>query len=117
MTLENLNQFTGTEQWYRHPLCRRYTYTDGVKYVAEEGSAYWLIDDILIHTSCTKKLKDQDFLVWKLIRNEEGNGAKLICEDGDYNRLFCTESEFTDFPLKSIEFYLINNILLLPSEY
>ncbi len=117
MALENLDRFTGTQCWYRHPIFRAYTYTDGVKHVAEEGGAYWLIDDIFIHTLSTKKLKDQDFLVWKLIKNEEGNGAKLICEDGNYNKLHSVEMEFTDFPLQSIEFYLIDNVLLLPSEY
>ena len=41
-----LRQFTGTEKWYRHPFVRTVLYTDGVKYVAEQGGAYWLIDDI-----------------------------------------------------------------------
>ena len=36
----DLREFTGTENWYRTLLFGDYLYTDGVKYVAEEGGAY-----------------------------------------------------------------------------
>jgi hypothetical protein len=37
---EDLDQFIGSEQWYRHSLVRSITYTDGAKYVADHGGAY-----------------------------------------------------------------------------
>ena len=39
-----LAQFTGSEHWYRHGLVREILFTDGAKYVADQGGAYWLID-------------------------------------------------------------------------
>jgi hypothetical protein len=39
LTQDALHQFTGSEHWYRHPLVRTVTYTDGVQYVAENGGA------------------------------------------------------------------------------
>ena len=41
-----LKQFTGTEYWYRHGLVRTVLFTDGAKYVADQGGAYWLLDEI-----------------------------------------------------------------------
>jgi hypothetical protein len=43
-----LRQFTGSEHWYRHGLNRAVLYTDGAKYVADQGGAYWLIDEIAL---------------------------------------------------------------------
>lgn len=41
----DLSPFTGTEHWYKHWL-GGLLYTDGVKYVADQAGAYWLIDAI-----------------------------------------------------------------------
>src|ERR1039458_7739091 len=38
-----LRYFTGTEEYHRHWM-RRITFTDGVKFLAEQAGAYWLID-------------------------------------------------------------------------
>ena len=51
MTTKSLNtadlaQFTGSEQWYRHRIVRDVLFTDGAKYVADAGGAYWLLDEI-----------------------------------------------------------------------
>ena len=40
LTKEDLGQFTGTEQWYRHGLARNVLYTEGAQHVAESGGAY-----------------------------------------------------------------------------
>ena len=42
----DLSGFTGTENWYRYAMMPRFTYTDGVKYLAEQAKAYWLLDAI-----------------------------------------------------------------------
>src|SRR6185312_14271976 len=40
-----MNHFNGgSDGRYRHPFNRRFIYTDGVKAVAEEAGAYWLLD-------------------------------------------------------------------------
>lgn len=111
-----LNQFTGTEYWYKHPLYRKYCYTDGVKFLAEKGGAFWLIDDILMYQNMNENLRNESFCVWSLTLNDKG-GAVLTCEDGNLSFLFSTEITYTDFPLKQIKLYCIDNVLLLTSEY
>lgn len=46
LSREDLTQFTGSENWYRHGLNPKVLFTDGAKYVADEGGAYWLLDII-----------------------------------------------------------------------
>ena len=43
-----LRQFTGSENWYRHGINRAVLYTDGAKFLADQGGAYWLLDIIAI---------------------------------------------------------------------
>lgn len=114
---EDLMQFTGSETWYRHSLFRQFLYTDGAHYVAEQAEAYWLIDKIMACHASVSKLVGEEFCVWDLNLNDEGEGATLICTDGNENELLRETIPFTDFPLKTIRFYFQNNTLFLPSEY
>ena len=117
---QNLRQFTGTEQWYRHPLFRRYLYTDGVQYLAGNAGAYWLLDMIFGFQYEYPKVKAQPFQVWKLEVNEDQT-ALLTCTDGNYNAVHKHELTYTDFPLKEISLWLGNSgeydVLYLPSEH
>jgi hypothetical protein len=70
----DLEQFTGSENWYRHSLFRQFLYTDGVQYAAEKGGAYWLIDKILACQSCVRALAREPMCCWKLTLNDEGQG-------------------------------------------
>ena len=114
---EDLRNFCGTETWFRHSLYRKYLYTEGVQYVAETGGAYWLIDKIFDCQSCIPTLQNQEFCVWTLKLNEQGEGARLTCTDGNETELYAENIIFTDFPLTQIRFYFQNNVLLLTSEY
>ena len=114
---EDLRHFFGSETWFRHSLYRKYLYTEGVQYVAETGGAYWLIDKIFDCQSCVPTLTNQEFCVWTLKLNVEGQGARLTCTDGNLNELYAENIIFTDFPLTQIRFYFQNNVLLLTSEY
>lgn len=113
---EDLKQFTGTEDWYQHLLFRKYLYTDGMKHVAEQGSAYWLIDKIFIEQIDNSNLLKQQFQVWVLSVNDDMS-AVLKCHDGNYNWQHEETIPYTDFPLKQIALYFADNVLLLPSEY
>ena len=110
-----LSQFNGSERWYRHPLARHITYTDGVQHVAEEGGAYWLLDSIV--TKQTMPIfKEHEVQFWELKVNEDET-ALLTCEDGE-KKVFYTETiKYTDFPIKGIRIWLTNNVMLLPSEW
>ena len=111
----DLEQFTGTEQWYRHPLVRKVLYTDGAQYVAEHGSAYWLLDEIAFAQS-RPTIAAEKFQLWLLSVNED-RSAVLTCEDGNSRAVFTKKLDWTDFPLEYIRFYFIDNTILLPSEY
>lgn len=118
-----LAQFTGSENFIRYSnLFKKTILTDGAEYVAEKAGAYWLLDVISSHQS---KLANQGFQVWKLIPNKTGSGAKVVCEDGNNNRLVGQSIPFTDFPFINNEEFVLwavaNEIggitIMLPSEY
>lgn len=110
-----LSQFTGTEQWYRHPLVRTVLYTDGAQYVAETGGAYWLLDE-LAFSQAIPAIKAEAFQFWRLKVGPDRK-AVLSCEDGNGQPVYSKSLEYTDFPLPEIVFYVIDNVILLPSEY
>lgn len=115
--LENLSNFTGTENYY----CNKnypFEYTDGIKYLVENGGCYWLLDAIV---SWQKEpiVKGDSGLnqiqFWRLIVNPD-NSAVLTCERDD-EPVITQQIPFTDFPLEEITLYLCDGVLLLPSEY
>jgi hypothetical protein len=112
---EDLEYFTGTENWYRHGLVRSITYADGAKYVADSGGAYWLLDEIALAQKFNSDVKAEPFQVWKLVVRD--NAGVLTCDDGNGNIVFTKEIPFTDFPSPEIKFYFTNNVILLPREY
>ncbi len=115
LTQADLSQFIGTTQYYMHSF-KRFTYTDGVKYLAEKADAYWLLDAIASHQP--QLLNDpmlQYFQHWKL--TVINNTAKLICEKGSNIIAATQDIPFTDFPLSSVQLFLIEGVLMLPSEY
>ena len=111
----DLRQFTGTEHWYRHPLARKVLYTDGVKHVAEQGGAYWLLDTIAF-AQAIPAVAAEPFQFWILTVRSD-HTATLTCEDGNSKTVHTQDIPFTDFPLAEIKFYYTDNTLLLPSEY
>ena len=116
LTRADLAQFTGSEQWYRHPLARDVIFTDGAKYVADAAGAYWLLDEIVLAQRYEHSVKAELFQLWKLAINADRT-AVLTCNDGNGAIVFSKTIEFTDFPLSEIEFYFANNVIHLPSEY
>ena len=111
---EDLMNFTGTTQWYRHPLVRSVLYTDGVQHVAETGEAYWLLDEIALAQSI-KTIQAEEFQVWRLVV-ENGSGM-LTCDDGNGRVVYAKRIDYTDFPLAEIKLYFTDSVLMLPREY
>ena len=116
LSTTDLAQFTGTEQWYRHALNGGVHFTEGAKYVADRAGAYWLLDEIALTQLYDKRVKAEEFQVWKLNVNPDMT-ADLTCEDGSNNAVYFKKTPFTDFPLEGIIFWFTNNTILLPSEY
>ena len=112
---EDLESFIGSETWYQHGLVLSITFTDGAKYVADQGGAYWLLDEIALAQKFVTSVKAEPFQVWKLVvSNSKG---VLSCDDGNGNVVYSKQIPFTDFPLPEIKFYFTDNVILLPSEY
>jgi hypothetical protein len=115
LTEADLDQFTGSEHWYRHALNRNVLFTDGAKYVADQGGAYWLLDSIAIAQLCDKRIAAEEFQVWKLDVRPDRT-ATLTCEDGNYNIVYTQQLEFTDFPAPGVTLWFENCTIYLPSE-
>lgn len=109
-----LNNFTGTEQWHRHGLVRSFLYTDGVAFFAENagGGAYWLLD--ILATEVLPLQKQYPFIA---VEFAVGDTNVITATDGDENIIYSRTIDYTDCPHGLWKFYLIDNILLLPSEY
>ena len=97
LTEADLRQFTGSEHWYRHGLNRNVLFTDGAKYVADQGGAYWLLDEIALAQRYHKRVAAEEFQVWTLAVKRDRT-ATLTCEDGNGNIVFEKAIPFTDFP-------------------
>jgi hypothetical protein len=111
-----LAQFTGAQEWFRHPLFRGYLYTEGVQYLAEKAQAYWLIDVVFSHQT-TPRVRREPFQVWRLMRTRQGRGAVVTAEDGNGKIIARQVIEYTDFPLPNVTLFLEEKTLLLPSEH
>ena len=115
LTKADLQNFTGSTFVYRHPLARKFVYTEGARYVAEHGGAYWLLDELAFNQA-NPAVAAEKFQVWRLAVAADKT-ATLRCGDGNDRLVFTKQLDFTDFPLDEICFYLINDTILLPSEY
>lgn len=122
---ESLIGYNGTETIYKRDLMKLH-YTIGVKTIAQDYHSYWFLDII---ESYQKKLKNEDFQVWKLERDlvflvvdgikkvtERKDSFIVVCEDGNENILIQQKIPFSDFPFDFYNVWIQNNIIYLPSE-
>jgi hypothetical protein len=116
LTDGDLRQFTGSEICYRHGIVRDVLFTDGAKYVADNGGAYWLLDEIAFAQRGQKRVAREEFQLWKLEVNDDRT-ARLSCGNGNGNVVYSKVIEYTDFPLSEIKLYFTGQTILLPSEY
>jgi len=119
LTVADLRQFTGSEQFFRHGLSKNHIYTEGAQFVAERAGAYWLLDKIALHGSPT--IAREDFQVWKLTVNPDRT-ALLTTDNGNDEILKIETLTCTDFPLSEITLWAVRNefngfTIMLPGEY
>ena len=112
--LTALAQFTGTTQWYKHPLFPNFVYTDGVRYLAVYAKCYWLLEFIFSNQTDTK-IKGEGFQVWKI--EKEGDKATITVENGNGKIVKTFKITYTDFPLDEYTLWFIDKALILKSEY
>ena len=104
-----LNQCIGTSQYLLH-WARQLKFTDGIKFLADNAGAYWLIDAIASYQ------RKEPFQLWQL-KVKDSKAVLTMKEDSGEPTLVKQEITYTDFPLDEITLYLIDGILLLTSEY
>lgn len=113
-----LSQYTGTEQYYPIPLSS-FKYTDGIECLIRLCGCYWLISDTAIFMSSeeSKDLREKEFLILTIKVNENKSCEVSLKEDTNTPILYHKKYDYTDFPLKEFEFYIINGVMLLKNEY
>lgn len=127
-THNDLNQFTGDLERYRHAINRRVLYTPGVRFVAERGGAYWLIDEIAIAlgSKILRQAADHDPRIadlhfWKLEVQSDRSARLLARVDSGERPFISRKISFTDFPLAYIDIWAgydgTHWTLYLPSEH
>ena len=110
-----LSQFTGTGVYYR--ISRKHVLTDGTRYLAEQGTCFWMMDAIASHLC---EIGTADWFVLVRVQVTEGR-AVMIYEDGNDREHARQEIPYTDFPLDSITLYACWDqehwVIMLPGEY
>lgn len=116
-----LGQFTGTEKYYFNPLNRSIYYTDGAKFFFENagGGAYWLLDILITQSEILKALNADHFLVVQLTVTEDAKAVLVVTNDTGSGATvyYRREIDFTDCPAGEWRLYLVDGVILLPSEY
>lgn len=113
---QELQNFTGTEHWYRHSLNRNMLYTDGVQYFAEKAGAYWLLD--IIATELHRLQQVHGFLTVTAESLDSKATLQAHTEvDGVEQIVWSRKIDYTDLPAGAWKFFYTDDVLLLPSEY
>jgi hypothetical protein len=73
LTQADLDTFYAKEQqYYRYPLAPVH-YTEGVKFVAERGHAYWLLDKVATMQRAPEIAKERMSQFWNLFNKMGSN--------------------------------------------
>jgi hypothetical protein len=108
------SHYNGTECYYKHTFSA-YVYTDGLKALAMDCGAYWLIDLVISH-QLVSKVRAELFQVWQLQKEKE-NIFKVVATDGSYNVIATQPIPYSDFPYDGCTVYLVEGVLMLPCKY
>ena len=123
-----LQQFTGDLERYRHSLNPQVIYTPGIKYLADEAGAYWLLDSIALYLKSKQMreaIKQDERLAhlqfWYLEINDDKSANLYVVADSDEKPAIAEVIPYTDFPLERIAIWAGCDsqywTLYLPSEH
>ena len=119
LQLKDLNQFTGTDHYYRY---MGLLITDGIAYIMKNGYG-WFVSDavavIIAHKKIREYLRENTFLTIKLKINKDKDGNKtadMIITDGNETTLYTQHYDLTDAERELTLFY-DNGVLMLSNEY
>jgi hypothetical protein len=115
LELKGLNGFIGTQNYYQY---MGVLFTDGVKYIMENGYSWFVTDAIAViiaNQTIRRHLQNDDFLTVELKLTAE-NEADMIITDGNDTQLYKQHYDFTDAK-KDLKLFYTGNVLMLSSEY
>jgi len=113
--LDTINNAHGTQAYHKFSSIKHYpVVTDGIIALAEAAGCFWLLD--IIGSYQTDKRLDPHFQVWTLVVNLE-NGTAAINGFNDTELIISQDIPFTDFPLDALKLFLMDGVILLPSEH
>jgi hypothetical protein len=116
----DLAGFTGTMNYYRSTF-GALKLTDGMHFLRERAKSYWLIDIVESVQYMPQIKKNNEFIVWRIDVQDDKTFKVTAWTDTPYHAdselLYQQEGKYTDFPMKSFEFYQEGDVLLLRSEH
>jgi hypothetical protein len=112
----SLSHFTGSTRFIRDPFTGL-VHTEGIEHMAERAGAQWLISDIGAVFRIHPNVRGIPFQLWILTVSEEKTAVLICCEDCDMPAIYAQRYEYTDFPVGTWKMYLIDGVLMVPSEY
>lgn len=115
LTLNNLSQYYGTEQYHKISLFPNIKLTDGIMYIMQNGYS-WFVTDALSVIVCKKEIREQEFLSIKLNVLPQIKQASLIITDGNENILYKQDYEYTDAK-RDLNLFFTDSVLMLSGEY
>jgi len=122
-TEADLEQFTGTEHYYRSSLLfPGIVHTDGVQHIAQRSGA-WMIDVMVSHQT-NPKVHNEEIQLWEFQVNDQSE-CKAICTGEADEPLVIQDIPYTDLPftvkfifqLGSLDMVTPAWVIMLPSEY
>ena len=113
--LDIINHAHGSDAYHKYsPIPGYPVVTDGVIKLAEDAGCYWLLDAIGSYQ--TDKRLDPYFQVWVLEVNREKSSG-IVCGFNDTELIVSQEIPYTDFPLNELKLFLMDGVILLPTEH
>ena len=116
----NLDMHMGTESYFKVSPFIPTVITDGVRYFCDKCECYWLIVHMLFNGIYSIS-KNYSFLVITVNVNKRGTCHVVAKEDTGEDMPVLYSKKVKDLckliPSGEYKFYLINNVMLLPSEY
>ncbi len=111
---DNFGSSNGATGFYRHKPSQ-VLYSNGVQELAESCGAYWFIDLIISH-QLNKVVNYQPFQVW-LLKRVKNDVFNVLATDGNDTTIAKQAIPYSDFPYDKATIWLVNGVLILPSEY
>ena len=112
---DNLRHFYGTENYYYRRNPDLLKYTDGIHYLNDGAS--WLIDAVESHLLTNRKAQQQSFQLWCLEKISDDHWELTMRRDTNNKPIVRQVIPYSSFPLAKFEWYVVNGIMMLKSEY